>query len=420
MTAVLLLTGHNLGWGTQAVADLAPHTEGGQTFREFCEAQTPGSTCTVDGVENQQCNPAQQASLAACNGIPSDTIAQACAAMGGPAPAIVVMCMDLGWDQATCEGIAEDAVAAGVTSCPVLVAVQGQLCQGVADGTGSTTCDEWAPGNGYIGGAPSALNVALGQMAQDQLGLLNAACTSVALNADAACADHAIGHLCAHVDLSGGEPCQPQFGACLGNEECAAILAAAPEGQAPDLETCMANSLCGELFQCMMDAGAEDSPCPSEMTACTQSNACIAILQSAPEGQPPDQATCMADEFCGPLMQCMMDSGTDSGGGSGGCDAEIGSCLSDASCAAIALDPNTTPAICQANDLCNAAMLCDQGSNAGGGDACQPQVDACFSDGTCGSIASSGDMDACAGNELCNALMQCDQQNNENMLCPAE
>tara|TARA_Y100000817_G_scaffold314105_1_gene311883 strand:- start:2209 stop:3480 length:1272 start_codon:yes stop_codon:yes gene_type:complete len=58
-------------------------------------------------------------------------------------------------------------------------------------------------------------------------------------------------------------------------------------------------------------------------------------------------------------------------GGSGDCDAEIGSCMSDATCAAITQLPHRSArlSLCQANDLCNAARSCQQGSNAGGEDA---------------------------------------------------
>ena len=111
----------------------------------------------------------------------------------------MMLCQQLGFSAARCEDVV-DQLPADVTTCEALVAAQPALCQVVADMNDDPDCDAWTP-NGFIGGAPTALNDALTAMAEAEYGLLAAGCASVAANADAACADHTVGHICAHVDL---------------------------------------------------------------------------------------------------------------------------------------------------------------------------------------------------------------------------
>ena len=110
-----------------------------------------------------------------------------------------MLCQQLGFSAGTCEGIVAQ-LPAEVTTCEALVAAQPALCAVVAGTTDDPDCDAWAP-NGFIGGAPTALNDALTAMADDEYALFAAGCASVAASADAVCADHTVGHICAHVDV---------------------------------------------------------------------------------------------------------------------------------------------------------------------------------------------------------------------------
>ena len=177
--------GHNIGFGSQLAASLAPHTTDGTNFNDFCTAA--GSP--------------QAASNAACNGVPAENVAGACLQLGGPGPAVGMLCGQLGFSTETCAAIVE-GIPEEVDTCDALVAAQPVLCQAIADGTTDADCDAWAP-NGFIGGAPAALTEALAAVADDELALLAAGCASVVASADAACADHPTGHICAHVDLTG-------------------------------------------------------------------------------------------------------------------------------------------------------------------------------------------------------------------------
>ena len=177
--------GHNLGWGSDAVAALAPHVAAGTNFLDFCNAAG---------------DPASAAN-AACMSVPADDVTAACGALGGPGPTVQLLCMDLGFSQEACAAIVA-AMPATIATCADLVAAQPALCAQVAAGTTAPDCAAWAP-NGFIGGAPAALATAVSAMQADEFPLMAAGCAAVAASADAACADHPTGHICAHVDTTG-------------------------------------------------------------------------------------------------------------------------------------------------------------------------------------------------------------------------
>ena len=176
----------NLGLGSGSIAALEPHTAEGTNFNDFCVgAGGP-----------------QAATNAACVGISGDEVRGACLALGGPIQAVTVLCGQLGFSAATCTDIAA-TIPAEVNTCDALVAAQPVLCQGIAAANDDPDCDAWAP-NGFIGGAPAALNDAVAALSADEFALLAAACASVAANGDAACAGHVHGHICAHVPAEAG------------------------------------------------------------------------------------------------------------------------------------------------------------------------------------------------------------------------
>eukprot|EP01046_Picozoa_sp_COSAG06_P075913 COSAG06_NODE_23962_length_676_cov_1.161179_1_plen_156_part_10 len=83
--------GHNIGYGSQLAARLAPHTTDGTNFNDFCTAAG---------------NP-QAASNAACNGVPAEDVAGVCLQLGGPGPAVGMLCGQLGFSTETCAAIVE-------------------------------------------------------------------------------------------------------------------------------------------------------------------------------------------------------------------------------------------------------------------------------------------------------------------------
>jgi hypothetical protein len=78
--------GHNLGWGQEAVAQLAPTLADGQSFQDFCEL--------AGGVPSD-------ATLSICLAVTEDQLTGACNAFASPSTAIRVICLDIGFDDAT-------------------------------------------------------------------------------------------------------------------------------------------------------------------------------------------------------------------------------------------------------------------------------------------------------------------------------
>ena len=209
--------GHNLGWGQQAVADLAPHLADGVSFQDYC--QSPGvaavqaGAAATNAARNVTWNLPQSATYSIYMSIPDDTRRDSCAALGGPTYAVRVICLDLGFSTDTCAGV-QAALPAEVSSCDILVAIWPTLCGGLADGTTSPTCADWGPSQGFIGptvdddASAMGFNDALLAMQADELILLQSACAGVATHADAACGGHALGHLCSMVPELRTDTCE--------------------------------------------------------------------------------------------------------------------------------------------------------------------------------------------------------------------
>ena len=176
--------GVGLGLGSQAIGALEPHTAGGTNFNDFCVG--------VGGP--------QAATTAACVSVSADQVRGACLALGGPIQAVTMLCGELGFSAETCAGVAA-TVPAEVNTCDALVAAQPVLCQGLGAANDDPDCDAWAP-NGFIGGAPAALNDAVAALSAGEFAMLGAACASV--GASAGCAGHLHGHICAHVPAASG------------------------------------------------------------------------------------------------------------------------------------------------------------------------------------------------------------------------
>ena len=175
--------GQSLGLGSQVIAALEPHTAGGTNFNDFCVAA----------------GGPQAATNAACVGVSAEQVTAVCQALGGPVPAVIMLCGELGFSAETCQDIAATGVPPEVNTCEILVAAQPALCQGIATANTDPDCDAWAP-DGFIGGAPAAFNDALTAMSDAEMQLLAATCASVA-GTDNACAGQTHGHICAHVDI---------------------------------------------------------------------------------------------------------------------------------------------------------------------------------------------------------------------------
>ena len=259
--------GHNLGWGQQAVADLAPYLANGTTFLQFCTEQG-GPTA---------------AAVAACSQIPQATVLEACATLGGPQSTLKLLCQDLGPDDAACTTIANDFTG---STCDSLWDVSSQSilplqCNRIGGATTAATCDDWAS-NGYVGGAPNAFNDALAAMSAAELSLLTAACDGIVANGDLACRDHPAGHLCANVVVvpPSPPPPPPMVIACgigsesqgiLGCVDCAAGFADLDQDGSTPCAACAAgqHALITAQIVCMeCAAGQAGSDPAADCTAC--------------------------------------------------------------------------------------------------------------------------------------------------------
>ena len=141
-----------------------------------------------------------EANVAACNAVTPSQLQGACDILG-PATAVTVLCLDLGFSEQNCEDVVAGATAAGaLANCATLVASQGPICAGTAVLSGTDDCTEWG-GHGYLPGSidMGVFNAAVATISDLEMGMLSGACSTVAATLQNSCTNHQLGHICAQV-----------------------------------------------------------------------------------------------------------------------------------------------------------------------------------------------------------------------------
>jgi hypothetical protein len=226
--------GPRLGMGSSAILALQAVVPNGVTTADWCQSLPVDAdtlALAADGTATN--NLGAQANVAACMSIAPDALGNACAfnTVGAATEADAVsetvrlLCLDLGFPEASCADVTALLAPQGVTSCAVLVAAQPTLCAQTAGLTDAAEdCVTWA-GHGYIPGTVDmgAFNSAVASLSTTALETMTIACQGVAshnivTSSSATCRDHPLGHICA--TLADNKVCEHQADVAVAEAFC--------------------------------------------------------------------------------------------------------------------------------------------------------------------------------------------------------